>query len=132
MNSFAVIRADDMNKVRVALCDLIKYAHLTFDGDARILEPAFADDILVHVMENSLRVRCEAASIVPLNEDASAAIGKLRKIHPPAHIIIVSRRHDIYYDLVSYIGSLPMIKIDSERCTNEKTDSVEECQSCRT
>jgi hypothetical protein len=112
MNSFAVVRADDMDKVRVALCDLVRYAHLTFDGKARKLEPAFADDILVHVMKSSLKAHCEAACIVSLNEEASAAIGRLRKTHPPAHVIIVSGRHDIYYELVNYIHTLPEIEVN--------------------
>lgn len=114
MTSFAVVRADDMDKVRIALSDLTRYAHLTFDGNARKLEPAFADDILVHVMKSPLRVSCDAACIVTLNEEASAAIGRLRKIHPPAHIIIVSQRHDIYYELVNYIHSLPEIDVNMD------------------
>ena len=43
INSLAVVRADDNSKVRTALCDLVRYAHLTFAGSARRLEPAFAD-----------------------------------------------------------------------------------------
>ncbi len=129
MNSFAVVRADDMDKVRVALCDLMRYAHLTFDGKAKKLEPAFADDVLVHVMKIPLKIRCEAASIVSLNEEASAAIGKLRKIHPPAHIIIVSGRHDIYHELINYIDVLPVVEMSGWN-TYEHTDTAAECQSC--
>jgi hypothetical protein len=112
MNSFAVVRADDMDKVRVALCDLVRYANLTFDGKARKLEPAFADDILVHIMKSPLKAHCNAACIVSLNEEASAAIGRLRKIHPPAHIIIVSQRHDIYYELVNHMNMLPEMEVN--------------------
>lgn len=114
MNSFAVVRADDMSKVRTALCDLIRYAHLTFEGKARKLEPAFADNILIHVMKSPLRMCCEAASIVALIEDASAAIGRLRKIHPPAHIIIVSPRHEIYHELENFIDILPEVELNME------------------
>ena len=114
MNSYAVIRADDLDKARVALCDLIRYAHLTFGGKVRKLDPAFADNILVHVLNSPLRVNCEAACIVALNDDASAAIGRIRKIHPPAHIIIVSSRYDIYYELMNYIDILPEIEFDIE------------------
>lgn len=114
MNSFAVVRADDIDKVRVALCDLMRYAHLTFDGNARRLEPAFADNILVHIMKSPLRASCEAAAIVSLNEEASAAIGRLRKIHPPAHIIIVSPRHEIYYELTNYVHLLPEIELSTD------------------
>ena len=114
MNSFAVVRADDLSKVKTALCDLIRYAHLTFGGKPRRLEPAFADNILIHVMHMPLRTCCEAASIAPLNEDASVAIGRLRKIHPPAHIIIVSPRHEIYHDLENFIDILPEIELNME------------------
>jgi uncharacterized protein len=130
MNSFAVVRADDMDKVRVTLCDLIRYAHLTFDGNARKLEPAFADDILVHIMKSPLKTHCEAACIVSLNEEASAAIGRLRKIHPPSHVIIVSGRHDIYYELVNYIHTLPEIEINVNPDVYGY-DTVQEAQSCR-
>lgn len=115
MNSFAVVRADDMDKVRVALCDLVRYAHLTFDGNARKLEPAFADDILVHIMKSPLKAHCDAACIVSLNEEASAAIGRIRKCHPPAHIIVVSGRHDIYYELVNYIHTLPEMEVNTRQ-----------------
>ena len=114
MNSFAVIRADDFDKVRVSLCDLMRYAHLTFADKPRRLEPAFADNILVHVMRNPLRTHCGAACIVPLNEDASTAIGRLRQIHPPSHVIIVSQRHEIFYELINYVDLLPEIEINTE------------------
>ncbi|MCZ7355976.1 MAG: DUF356 domain-containing protein [Candidatus Methanoperedens sp.] len=114
INSLAVVRADEMSKVKTALCDLVRYARLTFADKARRLEPAFADNILVHVMKSPLRSCCEAASIVPLNEEASAAIGRLRKIHPPAHVIIVSPRHEIFHELVNYVDILPEIDLTLE------------------
>lgn len=124
MNSFAVVRADDMPKVKTALCDLIRYAHLTFERKPRKLEPAFADNILIHVMRSPLRSCCEAASIAPLNEDASAAIGRLRKIHPPAHIIIVSPRHEIYHELKNFIDILPEIELNMEWGINDAKQEI--------
>ncbi len=111
INSLAVVRADDISKVKIALCDLVRYARLTFAGRARRLEPAFADNILIHVMKSPLKTCCEAASIVPLTDEASAAIGRLRKIHPPAHVIIVSPRHEIYHELINYVDILPEINL---------------------
>ncbi len=114
INSLAVVRADDISKVKTALCDLVRYAHLNFADKARRLEPAFADNILIHVMKSPLRTCCEAASIVPLTDEASAAIGRLRKIHPPAHVIIVSPRHEIYHELINYVDILPEIDLTLE------------------
>ena len=114
VNALAVVRADDMSKVKTALCDLVRYARLTFADKARRLEPAFADNILIHVMKSPLRTCCKAASIVPLTDEASAAIGRLRKIHPPAHVIIVSPRHEIFHELINYVDILPEIDLTLE------------------
>ncbi len=114
VNALAVVRADDMSKVKTALCDLVRYARLTFADKARRLEPAFADNILIHVMKSPLRTCCEAASIVCLSDEASAAIGRLRKIHPPAHVIIVSPRHEIFHELINYVDILPEIDLTLE------------------
>ena len=51
INALAVVKTDDMSKVKTALCDLVRYARLTFADKARRLEPAFADNILIHVMK---------------------------------------------------------------------------------
>ncbi len=129
MNSFAVVRADDVNKVRVAMSDLVRYAHLTFDGKVRIIDPAFADNILVHIMRSPLRASCKFACIVALYDDASSAIGKLRKIHPPAHVIIVSPKHDIYRELPNYIDLLPEMDTNMEwdRYGYISTGAAESC-----
>lgn len=111
MNSMAVVRADDASKVRIALYDLVRYANLTFSDQARKLEPTFADNILTHIMKSPLRACCSSAAIVPLEDQASVAIGRLRKIHPPAHVIIVSPRHEIYHELVNYVDILPEVDI---------------------
>ena len=111
MNSMAVVRADDVSKVKIALYDLVRYANLTFSDQARKLEPTFADNILTHIMKSPLRACCSYAAIVPLEDQASVAIGRLRKIHPPAHVIIVSPRHEIYHELVNYVDILPEIDV---------------------
>ncbi len=114
MNSMAVVRADDVSKVKIALYDLVRYANLTFSDKARKLEPTFADNILVHIMKSPLKACCSAAAIVPLEDPPSLAIGRLRKIHPPAHVIIVSPRHEIYHELVNYVDILPEIDLTFE------------------
>lgn len=125
MNSMAIVRADDASKVKIALYDLVRYGHMTFADNARKLEPTFADNILIHIMKSPLRACCTAAAIVPLEDQASIAIGKLRKIHPPAHVIIVSPRHEIYHELANYVDILPEIDMAFERNTESVMESVE-------
>ncbi len=110
VNCFAVVRSVDISKVKTALCDLVLFAHLTFTSSPKKLEPEIADGILVNVMKNSLKKCCGSAAIVPLNEQAAFVISRIRKIHPPAHVIIVSPAHEVFQDLVNSIDMFPELE----------------------
>ncbi|MBN2110299.1 MAG: DUF356 domain-containing protein [Methanosarcinaceae archaeon] len=100
VKSFAVIRGDNPDKVNVALHDLEHYGHMRFASRPKRIEPNFADNLLVSVAGVPLRAKCNSAALVELDNNAGAAISKLRKIHPPAHVVIVSPRHDVYSELM--------------------------------
>jgi len=114
MKSIAVLRASDVGYIRTGLRDLIVHANLTFESSARILDPEFADEILERVMKKKLQDPCDAAAAAPLLEDARIAIGKIRDIHPPCHMIIVGPRHNIYYTLKEQLNDLEPIRLDLE------------------
>lgn len=107
MKSFAVIRAENSGKVNVALRDLVRYGHMSFDDSPKKMDPRQADKVLTEVMHTPLKNTCGSAAVVPLGEQASVAIGRLKKIHPPAHVIIVSPRHSTYSHLVQNIRKMP-------------------------
>lgn len=112
MKSFAVIRADSSSKVNVALRDLVRYGHMSFDDSPKKLDPMRADKVLTDVMQTSLRNNCGSAAVVPLGDHASSAIGRLKKIHPPAHIIIVSPRHTAFSGLAEDIDKMPEMQLN--------------------
>ena len=114
MKSFAVIRGDCRSKVNTTLRDLVMYAHMSFDDSPKEIDPEKADILLVDVMNTELKSRCSSAAVVPLMDDAGSAIGKLRKIHPPAHVIIVSPQHFVFYKLASDINRLPEMELHSQ------------------
>src|SRR5665648_395811 len=94
MNAFAIIRADQLSKVKIALNDLVQYGNLSFGNSPRLISPAYADEILTLVMNRPLKNRCNAAAIVALTNDPKDAINSLKDMHPPAHIVIaVSYTH---------------------------------------
>lgn len=99
MKSFAVIRAEDPNKIKIALHDLEHYGSMKFGSNPKRIEPAYADQLLVSVSGVPLKAKCNSAALVELDTNAGAAISKLRKIHPPAHVVIVSPRHDAFEEL---------------------------------
>lgn len=107
MKAFAVVRADDSDKVKIALHDMEHYGRIRFNSNPKIIEPRYADNLLVNVMGVPLKARCNSAALVELENNAGAVISKLRKIHPPAHIMIVSPRHEVYGELISTSEQYP-------------------------
>ncbi|OEU42130.1 hypothetical protein BGV40_11245 [Methanosarcina sp. Ant1] len=107
MKSFALVRADDSDKVKIALHDLERYGHIQFSATPKCIEPNYADELLVSVMGVSLKSKCNSAALVELNNHAGAAISRLKKIHPPAHIIIISPRHKMFEELAVRFTKYP-------------------------
>ncbi|KAF5423389.1 MAG: hypothetical protein C00003105_00597 [ANME-2 cluster archaeon HR1] len=107
MKSFAVIRADTNLKVHTTLLDLRRYGRIVFAGPPKSMSPDYADEILGKVINRPLKNKCNSAAVVSLNTIPSVAIGKLTKIHPPAHVVIVSSKHEIYDELVENFEILP-------------------------
>ncbi|MBN1134068.1 MAG: DUF356 domain-containing protein [Methanosarcinaceae archaeon] len=99
MNSFAIVRADDSDKIKIALHDLEHYGRMRFSSNPKRIEPTYADRLLVNVMGVPLKARCNSAALVELENHAGAAINRLKKIHPPAHIVIISPRHEVFCEL---------------------------------
>ena len=99
MNSFAVVRADDSDKIKIALHDLEHYGRMRFSSNPKRIEPNYADRLLVSVMGVPLKTKCNSAALVELENHAGAAINRLKKIHPPAHIVIISPRHEAFGEL---------------------------------
>jgi len=122
IKSFAVIRADNADKVNVALHDLEHYGHLRFLSKPKRIEPQYADNVLVSVVGVPLKSKCNSAALVELDNNAGAAISKLRKIHPPAHIVIVSPRHKVYEELVDKAELYP--EFERKFASQESTQSA--------
>ncbi|MDD3247085.1 MAG: DUF356 domain-containing protein [Methanosarcina sp.] len=107
MKSFALVRADDPVKVRIALHDLETYGDIQFSTNPRCIETDYADALLVSVMGVSLRSRCNSAALVELKNNAGAAISRLKKIHPPAHVVIISPKHQIFEEITGEFQKYP-------------------------
>ncbi|WP_292485982.1 DUF356 domain-containing protein [Methanohalobium sp.] len=119
MKSFAVIRGDNTDKVKIALHDLEQYGKFQFQAKPKQIEPDYADHLLVSVLRVPLKARCKSAALVELDDNAGAVISRLKKIHPPAHIVIVSPRHEAYNELINKSKNYPVF----DRGFNNKRES---------
>ena len=127
MRSFALVRADDSDKVKIALHDLERYGHIQFSANPRCIEPNYADELLVSVMGVPLKAKCNSAALVELNNHAGAAISRLKKIHPPAHIIIISPRHKMFEEIADKFRVYPEFDRTFDQQKNlDESDSLQE------
>jgi hypothetical protein len=125
MESFAVIRADSPIKVHTTLLDLRRYGRMVFSGVPKFISSDYADDILTEVLNTHLRNKCRSAAVVSLNTVPSVAIGKLSKIHPPAHVIIISPKYDIFQELKNDIASFPRFEVPKNQPMEESDHTVQ-------
>lgn len=109
MSAFAIVRADQLSKVKIALNDLVQHGNLSFGNSPRQISPTYADEILVKVMNKPLRNKCNAAAMVSLTNHPKDAINSLKEMHPPAHIVIVSPIHGIHSELTEHMGMFPYL-----------------------
>ena len=104
-----LIRGDNYEKIKNALADIHRHAKLTIIGKPKIMVPEAADEILKYIL-GSIKKPCKKACLVKIEENAPRAIDKIRKIHPPAHIIVISERHEPYLYLMEDFPKMPPLK----------------------
>ncbi len=105
-----LIRGDSYEKLKNALADVDRHAELTIIGKPKIIVPEAADEILEHIL-GEVKKPCKTACIAKIAEKAPKAIDRIRKIHPPAHIVVISERYgDIYYQLLKDFTRLPVLR----------------------
>ena len=107
MKSFALVRADNSDKVKIALHDLERYGDIQFSASPRSIEANYADELLVSVMGVPLKSKCNSAALVELKNHAGLAISRLKKIHPPAHVVIISPKHNVFEELTAKFRLYP-------------------------
>ena len=116
----ALIRGQSLSAVKTAMCDLDRHAHLIITGKPRVCEPVFADNILIKVMDEPLKRCCIAAAVVGLEDHPLDAICRIKKIHAPAHVVIVSPdHHDIYNDVLNTMDMLPELDLTRQKKKEE-------------
>ncbi|WP_421077799.1 DUF356 domain-containing protein [Methanothermococcus sp. Ax23] len=104
-----LIRGDNYEKIKNALADIHRHAKLTIIGKPKIMVPEAADELLKYILGN-IKKPCKKACLVKIEENAPRAIDKIRKIHPPAHIVVISERHEPYPYLIEDFPKMPPLK----------------------
>ena len=106
VESFAVIRADTNEKLLMTIKSISEKGLMRFDDHPKQITSEFADRILEDVMNTQVNNVCGSSALIPLLNHPSDAINKLKGVRPPAHVIIVTPRHNIYEEITEVLELL--------------------------
>lgn len=105
-----LIRANDRKKLLNGLADLERHAKLKINGKPRIVSAKFADEVVQKIIKQDLRSKSKNAVIVKVEEDTTLSIMQVKKIHPPAHIVVLSDEYKDYSKIERVFKDSPPLK----------------------
>lgn len=105
-----LIRADSQGKLLNALADIERHADLKIAGKPKIIDQKIADRIAKGILKQNLRSKCEIAVLVKVLEDITKSIMHIKKIHPPAHIVVISDEYKEFEEIKQLYNRLPPLK----------------------
>ncbi|MBM4240248.1 MAG: DUF356 domain-containing protein [Euryarchaeota archaeon] len=108
--ALVLIRADNQRKLLNTLADIERHAKLKIVGKPRIMYPEKADKLVENILKQKLRVTCHRASIIKVAEDSTKSIMQVRKIHPPGHVMVISKEYREFEVLKHLFNKLPILK----------------------
>lgn len=104
--AFILIRADDQKKILNALADIERHAQLKITSTPKIMPPKLADQVLERILKQKLRKKSKHVVMVLVEEDTTKSIMQVKKIHPPAHLVVLSDEYEDYSHLKNIFGEL--------------------------
>jgi hypothetical protein len=105
-----LIRAEDQAKLLNTLADIERHAGLKVTGKPRIINSRKADEIASKILKQEVRSKSDIAVLVHVEDDTTKSIVHIRKIHPPAHVIVISEEYGEYKTLEETFHGLNYLK----------------------
>ena len=105
-----LLRADNQSKILNALADIERHANLNIIAKPKVLENNFSDDIAEKILRTKLRTKSNISVVIQVKEDSTKSILQVKKIHPPAHIIVVSEEYTEYDLLKSELNNAKFLR----------------------
>jgi len=94
-----LIRGENNLKLLNAIADIERHANLNLSSKPKKIDSKFTDFLVEKILKSPLRTKSKVAVAFFVKEDTTFSITKIKKIHPPAHIIVVSNEYKEYEEL---------------------------------
>lgn len=108
--ALVLLRADNQSKILNALADIERHADLNIINKPKILDNNFSENITKKILKTKLRTKSKISVVIQVKEDTTKSIMQVKKIHPPAHIIVVSEEYPEYELLKSELENAKFLR----------------------
>lgn len=105
-----LIRGENNAKILNAIADVERHAKLNLATKPKVIDPKYADQIVENILKAPLRTKSNVAAAFHIKEDTATAIVQIKKIHPPAHIVVISNDYEDYKKLNSTLMDAKVFK----------------------
>lgn len=105
-----LVRGENNSKLLNAIADIERHANLNLISKPKKVDAKFADEIVEKILKAPLRTKSNVATAFHIKEDVTLAILQVKKIHPPAHVVVVSDEYDGYKELSDKISDSKVFK----------------------
>ena len=94
-----LVRGENNSKLLSAIADMERHGNLNLVTTPKVIDANFADSLVEGILNSTLRTKSSAATAFFVKEDTTLSIMQVKKIHPPAHVVVVSDEYEGYAKL---------------------------------
>ncbi len=98
-----LVRGENNSKLLGAIADMEMHGNLNLETKPRVINAKFADSLVESILNSTLRTKSNVATAFFVKEDPTLSIMQIKKIHPPAHVVVVSDEYDGYNELTELL-----------------------------
>ncbi|WP_458404336.1 DUF356 domain-containing protein [Methanobrevibacter sp.] len=115
-----LVRGENNSKLLSAIADIEKHGSLYLVTTPKIIDADFADSLVEQILNSKLRTKSSVATAFFVKEDTTLSIIQVKKIHPPAHVVVVSDEYEGYNELAEILEyAKPFPGYNSHKARND-------------
>ena len=108
--ALVLIRGENNAKILNAIADVERHAQLNLSTKPKVIDAKYADKIVENILKAPLRTKSNVATAFRIKEVTSTAIVQIKKIHPPAHIVVISNDYEDYNELNKTVNNAKVFR----------------------
>ena len=105
-----LVRGENNSKLLNAIADMERHGNLNLISKPKVIDAGFADSLVENILNSTLRTKSNVATAFFVQEDTTLSIIQIKKIHPPAHVVVVSDEYEGYNKLKELLQTAPIFQ----------------------